>query len=252
MVSYRLFLITMCRYYANIVKSLIIVLIVLCSQGCQQETERNTDYKVHGIDVSRYQGNIDWKKVAKDTIHFAFIKATEGGDYQDPNFKVNWKSLENSTIKRGAYHFFIPTTDPKKQLDNFYLNVSLKPGDLPPVVDFETTKGLSNQRIHKRLKMFVEGLEEKYNVKPIIYTNLKLYYAHIAGRFDHNPIWIARYNKRSPLLSGNQTWTIWQYGDRGRVDGIHGYVDLNVFDGSLQDLDTLGLKEDPFATQDAL
>ena len=235
----------------NILKLCILFQIAIGVKSCTVNTERHPDYTIHGIDVSRYQGDIDWDKVISDSIHFVFIKATEGGDYIDPMYTKHRKALEYRPVKKGAYHFFIPRTDPKRQVDNFYLNSRLSEGDLPPVLDFEKTQGLSIELIQDRLRSVLNGLQQKYDTKPIIYTNLKLYYAHIAGRFDQYPVWIARYDKKAPNL-GQKSWTFWQYGDRGQIQGIQGFVDFNVFAGTWSDLDEICLKKDPYHTQDAL
>lgn len=236
----------------NIIKTtLISICCLICLFSCSEITERNMAYELHGIDISRYQGNINWDQVESDTVHFVFMKATEGGDYQDPNYINNWKSSQGKNFKRGAYHFFLPKTSTKEQIDNFYLNSKLAKGDLPPVVDFETTQGLQSDQIQDRLSDMLEGLEGKYSVKPIIYTNLKLYFGYIAGRFDQYPIWIARYGDRSPNLSSQFTWTFWQYAKNGRINGIKGNVDLNVFRGSNYQLEAMCLKEDPYSAYDA-
>ncbi|MCL4131076.1 UNVERIFIED_CONTAM: hypothetical protein GTU68_044895 [Idotea baltica] len=219
--------------------------------SCSSTTKRNLAYEIHGIDVSRYQLDINWVEVLKDSIQFVFVKTTEGGDYQDPNYAQQWKALERLPVKRGAYHFFLPKTPVQDQIDNFYLHARLSAGDLPPVVDFERTQNLPAPQIESQLTFMLDGLEDKYGVKPIIYTNLKLYFGHIAGRFDEYPIWIARYSDRSPKLSSQYTWTFWQYSNRGRVKGIQGPVDLNVFRGSQKQLEALCLKEDPHNTGDA-
>jgi len=124
---------------------------------------------------------------------------------------------------------------------NYSSLVSLQKGDLPPVLDFEVTGSLNDQEINTILTDLLLLLQNHYQTKPIIYTNLKLYNRYIANNFDDYPIWIARYSDETPILTHGKSWTFWQYGNRGRVSGIVGDVDLNVFNGSLDELNSLCL-----------
>lgn len=206
-------------------------------------------YKVHGIDVSKHQGKIDWKRVSRMKkndirITFAFIKATEGISRQDNKFETNWKQSEQNGILRGAYHFYYPSRDADKQADNFINVVKLLKGDLPPVVDIEYSNGRSAKQIGEGLKVFTARLEKYYGVKPIIYTNINFYNTFLAGNFDDYPLWIAGYYDHDRFYNEFITpWIIWQHSEKGKVDGIKGNVDFNVFNGSLDKLKNMTIKK---------
>ncbi len=207
--------------------------------GCEENTRRISGFKVHGIDVSHYQNDINWDTVAKQEIKFAFVKATEGESISDSLFKKNWAGLKKNNIRKGAYHYFHPATNVQSQYNNFKRQVSLEKGDLPPVIDIEETNGRSKSEIIWAIKKWISLVEADYKVKPIIYTNFKFYNAYVGGNFDQYPIWIARYSYNQPTLNYGDTWTFWQYGNKGRINGIEGDVDFNVFNGSLLDLEKL-------------
>lgn len=202
-------------------------------------------FSVHGIDVSRHQDEINWQRV--DTmksggIHlsFVFIKATEGITRTDPWFKDNWKAVGKTHMMRGAYHFYYPSRDPVKQANNFISAVSLKKGDLPPVADIEQSNGKSKSHICKNLSIFLKKLEKHYKVKPIIYTNHSFYSNYLKGSFDDYQLWISYYvDEKEFLKSCQHEWIFWQHSEKGKVDGISGNVDFNVFKGSLQELEKL-------------
>lgn len=203
-------------------------------------------YAVHGIDVSRYQESIDWGRVAamqvgKIRMSFAFIKATEGSWILDPMFRQNWQHARKAGVIRGAYHYFLPDISPKDQANHFVRHVQLEKGDLPPVVDVEETRRMTRQQITTNTLTFLRLLEKSCGVKPILYTNKHFYEKYFAEHpaFAEYPLWIAHYRVPHPGLSDDIQWHFWQHHDAGRVQGIKGVVDLNVFYGSLQDLNKL-------------
>ena len=114
-------------------------------------------------------------------------------------------------------------------------------GDLPPVLDFEVTNGLSKTTIISQLQTWLDLVEKHYKIRPIIYTNQKLYFQYLLNDFKDYPIWMARYNTAEPILLSKKEWSFWQYGNRGSVKGIEGFVDLNVFKGTLLELEDMGL-----------
>lgn len=202
-------------------------------------------YSVHGIDISKHQGTIDWNRVSKMKkndiqISFAFIKATEGITRQDHKFETNWKQAGKNGILRGAYHFYYPSRDADMQADNFIKVVKLTKGDLPPVVDIEYSNGKTAKKICADLKVFIERLEKQYDVKPIIYTNINFYNTYLIGSFDDYPLWIAGYFDHDRFYNEFTTpWILWQHSERGKVDGIRGNVDFNVFKGSIDKLEKM-------------
>lgn len=218
-----------------------IVAVIITAYGCEQHTMRRYDYPVHGIDVSHYQARVDWGVVASEDIHFAFVKATEGETHLDSLFCYNWEAMQQEGIVRGAYHFFRPKISPLAQADNFTRSVEIKYGDLPPVLDVETLDGVSKESLINGVRTWLYYAEIRYGVKPIIYTNIKFYNKILAGHFNDYPMWIARYGVREPTLANGRDWIFWQYGNRGKIKGVAGNVDFNVFNGSPKDLEALCL-----------
>ncbi|MDR2940785.1 MAG: hypothetical protein LBV08_10795 [Clostridiales bacterium] len=191
-------------------------------------------YQVKGIDVARYQGEIDWKAISSQGIQFAFIKATEGSSYSDPMFATNIVSSRGNNIFAGAYHFFSSESPGKTQAQNFINIVSEYPIDLPPVLDFEITKLEGDtEYVTKEAIIFLNELEKYFGTKPIVYTTYKSYENYLANNLNGYPLWIRDLFKE-PEINGHD-WIFWQYCNRGRLEGIDEkqiYVDLNVFNGS--------------------
>lgn len=213
--------------------------------SCNTVTERMPHFEVHGIDVSHYQSIINWDTIAAQKIAFAFVKATEGEEMADSLFRNNWANINRVGLKRGAYHFFRPTKSAYLQAQNFIDNVVLEEGDLPPVLDIEVADAVADKEVVERIHTWLEIIEKHYQIKPIIYTNLKFFERYIDSNFDEYPIWIARYNTRKPYLGKKRDWHFWQYGNRGQLPGINGFVDFNVFKGTLFELESICLSYDP-------
>lgn len=197
-------------------------------------------YKVQGVDVSRYQRQIDWKVLQKEgNVQFAFIKATEGQNYQDPYFDYNWKAARQAGILRGAYHFYRANISAYWQAQQFINTVSLRKGDLPPVLDIEEVDKVDKALLIKNVGVWLEEVENHYNIRPIIYASLDLYRRHLHQAFPNHIVWIARYSRRQP--PSKLAWYFWQYSDEMRMPGISGYVDGNVFSGNYWQLKGLCL-----------
>ena len=198
------------------------------------------NYEVHGIDISHYQGNIDWDKLlhnkeTKFPIHFIFMKATEGGDHGDDTFTQNFGQARKYGFIRGAYHYFLPKTDANKQADFFIRTVQLSKGDLPPVLDVETTGKKSPKELKASVKTWLDRIEAHYGTKPILYTSYKFKERYLNDSiFNAYPYWIAHYYVDSVKYEGK--WHFWQHTDVGNVPGIKEEVDLNVFNGTLEEL----------------
>jgi len=204
-------------------------------------------YKVHGLDISHYQGNIDWfelrqNRLTKFPIHFIFMKATEGGDHTDSTFVRNFNKAYEHGFIRGAYHFFSPNTDPMKQADFFIRTVDLKPGDLPPVLDIEVRGKKKKEELQAALKIWLKRIESHYGVKPIIYASYKFKMNYLSDSvFNTYPYWIAHYYVDSVRYEGK--WDFWQHTDIGQVPGIQVDVDLNVYNGAIEELQRLTIPE---------
>lgn len=216
-----------------------ILLVLLIVHSCNEHPAVDKAYELHGIDVSHYQSHINWDTVAAQDIDFTFIKATEGYTISDSLFCRNWEASKRVGIRRGAYHFFRPRISGEEQALHFVDWVDLEYGDLPPVLDVEVLDGVSKVALIGGVRDWLFTVEIKYNIKPIIYTNLRFYNKYLAGHFNDYPVWIARYSVREPILANAQDWHFWQYIDDGQILGIDGKVDFNVFHGDLEDLDQL-------------
>ena len=203
-------------------------------------------YPVRGVDVSEYQGRVDWPRIAQQGIQFAFIKATEGSSYVDPLFEQNWQEAGEAALVSGAYHFFSFDSPAETQADNFIAIVSARAGMLPPVVDIELY-GLHKQdppspeAVRGELSLLLTKLEAAYGQKPILYATRKAYALYINEDFSEYPLWIREVYFTPHLPSGRQ-WTFWQYTDKGRLEGYEGperFIDINVFGGSAEELKKL-------------
>lgn len=199
-------------------------------------------YPVKGVDVSTYQGNIDWPVLAKNDLIFAFIKATEGSSYQDENFIYNWNEASKTNLIIGAYHFFSYETSGATQAQNYIKTVPIKKDAMPPVVDLEFYGSYDvfnppdNATTLKELNVLLNQLEAHYGKKPIIYTSTKPYMTYLENNYADYPIWIRNFYA-CPILSDQKQWTFWQYTDKGSLPGYSGYapnIDLNVYHGSLE------------------
>ncbi len=214
-----------------------LALSALCACGREDVGER---YAVRGIDVSRYQGVIDWDSVAVNH-EFAFIKASEGWNHRDLAFRANWMEAGRAGLRRGAYHYFLPHTSIERQLSNYIDLVKLEPGDLAPVLDVEDIGSLTGPELVDHVRQWLYLAEAHYGIKPIIYTGLNFYNRHLAGQFDDYPLWLARYDDREPVTVCGRPYQFWQYTNRSQQPGVVGKVDRNVFLGTEAQLASLCL-----------
>ena len=196
-------------------------------------------FEVHGFDVSHHQGQIDWNELQKTQaapfpVRFVFMKASEGGDFSDTAFIHNFDEARKHGFIRGAYHFYNPKTDASRQADFFIRSVKLESGDLPPVLDIEV-RGEDEKKLRRDLKVWLDKIEDYYRVKPILYTSYKFKTRYLNDSvFNSYPYWIAHYYADSVEYKGQ--WRFWQHTDVGRLPGIREDVDLNVFNGTLDEL----------------
>ena len=201
-------------------------------------------YEIHGIDISHHQGKIDWSElrnamIAKCPLRFVMIKATEGSGHIDENFQENFYQAREYGFIRGAYHFWSIKTPAREQANYFLSQVHLEEGDLPPVLDVENIPAdISVEDFQREVLTWLHVVEDKYHVKPIIYTYYKFKESYLSDqRFDDYPYWIAHYDVDKVEYKGK--WKFWQHTDVGRLPGIKGYVDLNIYNGSYYDLKKL-------------
>lgn len=211
------------------------------------EPEYPEGYNVRGIDISHYQNNIKWEKLRNaslnnDPVRFIIIKATEGKDLYDDDFNDNFFQAQQNDFIRGAYHFFVPGVDAEAQAKFYLHQVHLVPGDLPPVLDIEKTGKLTKAQLQKDVKTWLDIVENKYGVKPILYTSYKFKMDYLDSPiFNEYPYWIAHYYINKLEYKGD--WVLWQHTDCGKVDGIKGFVDCNIFNGTVKDLEAFTIKE---------
>jgi lysozyme len=209
---------------------------------------------VLGIDSSKYQGVIDWNEVAQSPTAFDIGRASYGANLVDARFSANWRGAQAAGLKRGAYHFFLPTEDVQSQVNIFTSTVGpLLPGDLQPALDLEDSARLPNwSRVPMSARMprtlqWLQAVEAAMGVRPMIYSTA----AFINEVFDDPTpltaydLWVAHYTSAAAptLPNGFTKWLFWQWSDAASVPGITGAVDSNRFSGSLQDLAQLGVPQ---------
>ena len=198
--------------------------------------------RIFGIDVSEYQGNILWDSVSliheRFPVDFIFVRATMGADGRDKKFARNWKSVQRISRLRGAYHYFRPNENSIRQAENFIRTVKLQPGDLPPVLDIEErprTQPMDSLRVG--LKRWLDRVEKHYRIRPIMYSGDSYFTDFLEKEFGDYTLWIANYNFW--VEKPKEHWDFWQFSEKGKVKGIKGHVDLNMFNGEIEDLEEL-------------
>ena len=210
------------------------------------EESHPQEWEVFGVDVSTYQGRVDWGALAAQGVDFAFIKATEGSSLQDVRFAENWAGALAAGIRPGAYHFFSYDTPGEQQAENFIAAVPVTDGALPPVIDIEfygdyLEEPADRESAQAILDPLLAALEERYGVKPILYATYRSYQLYLSGgKYDDYPLWMSS-PMVSPLL---WDWDFWQYSHAGHLEGYDGHqqrIDFNVYRGSRQQFDAFGL-----------
>lgn len=197
-----------------------------------------------GIDVSKWQSTIDWPSVKADGVVFAIVRVSDGTQYLDDQFVANWQGTKAVGLIRGAYQYFRPGQDATAQAELFVTQIEqaggFEPGDLPGVIDVETTDGVPTNDAIQAVQTWIDYVESHTGRRPIIYTGSYFWDDNAFGSsFSAYPLWTAHYTSAAcPLVSDAwDHWTFWQFTSSGSVSGISGNVDENVFDGSLTDLE---------------
>lgn len=219
------------RAYIYIVISFLFSLFSLSANSQTVECE-DTCTHVHGIDISHYQGNVFWETIGENThMAYVYIKATEGGDRIDDRYEKNIQMAREHGLKVGSYHFYRPKSDQQKQLDNFVTQCHPSEQDLIPMIDIESSGGLSEEAFRDSLFKFLDLVEKVYRQKPLLYSGTNFYNRYLAERVDRYLIMIAQYTKDEPVLKDERDITLWQYTGKGHIQGINGYVDKSRFMG---------------------
>jgi lysozyme len=197
------------------------------------------NYPVHGIDVSRWQPDIDWPTARRSGVSFAFIKATEGVEELDPMFRSHWDAAGGAGVPRGAYHFYYFCAPAAEQARWFIRNVPRTPGMLPPVLDMEWNHRSPTCRkrpegavVRAEAETFLGILERHYGQRPIVYTSVDFYQDTGIGRLPRTEFWLRSVADHPRETYRGQSWAFWQYTGTGVVPGVPGPVDINVFHGS--------------------
>ena len=208
------------------------------------DAEYPEGYEIHGIDISHYQGKIDWEQLNNAMIkgcpvRFVIIKSTEGSSSLDENFRENFNQARDYGFIRGVYHFWSNKSTAREQAYYFLEQVHLTDGDLPPVLDIEhKPDDKSVEDFQRDVLTWLHIVEDKYHAKPIIYTYYKFKEQYLSAPvFDDYPYWIAHYYVDKVQYKGK--WKFWQHTDVGKLPGIKGYVDFNIYNGSYYELKQL-------------
>lgn len=208
------------------------------------DAEYPEGYEIHGIDISHYQGKIDWEQLKNAMIkgcpvRFVIIKSTEGSSRLDENFRENFNQARDFGFIRGVYHFWSNKSTAREQAYYFLDQVHLTDGDLPPVLDIEHKPAdKSVEDFQRDVLTWLHIVEDKYHVKPIIYTYYKFKEQYLSAPvFEDYPYWIAHYYVDKVQYKGK--WKFWQHTDVGKLPGIKGYVDFNIYNGSYYELKQL-------------
>lgn len=197
---------------------------------------------VCGIDVSHYQGTIDWDKVThyeNNPIKFVYVKATEGSNIKDECYERNLTLAKEKGLLVGSYHYFTSRSSAEEQFENFKQTANKERQDLIPVVDIEECRYWTQDVFHKNLQVFLNEVEAHYGKKPVIYTYASFYNNYLVDRYKEYKIFIAQYGEGNPELSDGNNWHIWQFTRRGRIDGIRGNVDVNAINPGCDNKDIL-------------
>ena len=224
---------------ARSLKRAALATLVVASGGCDRRPDGCT---IRGIDVSRHQNEIDWKSVAASGIAFAWIKATEGGDFLDVQFRRNWQLAAAVGVRRGAYHFVTWCRPAREQAAWFVANVAADPDALPPVLDVEWPQSRSCARHAPKaeavatMTIILDAMEKAYGKTPIIYAPADFYQTVMRGELARYPLW-ARSLDGPPAGYDDRPWRIWQHSETGAVPGIAGSVDLDCFGGARAEWD---------------
>lgn len=216
-------------------------LLAACSSPEDGETAT-----LDGIDVSHFQGDIDWDKTAKAGIHFVYIKASEGLHTKDAHFKVNWAGARAQGLLVGPYHFFHPDENAELQAQHFIDQLKMSgvhmDGTLPPVLDVEIPEGINAYNFRSDVMQWLTSVERAIGCKPIIYTSPHFWAEEDRGGIGGYKLWLADYAKNPTMPNGWDNWTFWQHTQNGKITGINSLVDLSIFAGDKTQMEAMACK----------
>lgn len=225
----------LCIFLVSVLLALTVFVTLVGMKVISVNTLFAAGYPVKGVDVSHYQGEVDWSQMKDQGMEFAYIKATEGSGHVDDYFEKNWTKAREAGMVCGAYHFFSFESEGKKQAKHFIKKVGRRSGMLIPVIDVEyygkyAEKPPKNEKVEKELGEMIGELEKEYGKKPMIYCTYSVYNRYIKEQFSDIPLWI-RNVYYLPKDIGRE-WTFWQYTDKARLAGYEGEeeaIDCNAF-----------------------
>lgn len=198
-------------------------------------------FPVHGTDVSKYQGDIDWDAAHANGVSFAFIKATEGGDRIDEKFARNFSGTRAARIPRAAYHFYYFCTPAAQQAAWFIRNVPADPSALPPLIDLEwnpdsptCTTRPAPETVRSEVMIFSNALERHYGKRPLLYVTPDFYRDNLQGHFKSHQFFLRAVADHPSGVYPDRAWSFWQYSGTGSIPGIKGGADMNVFNGNIR------------------
>jgi len=201
-----------------------------------------------GIDVSHWQGTINWTSVKNSGVVFALTKATEGTTYTDPSFATNWAAMKAKGIVRGAYHFGRPGTDAVAQARYFVNVVKPTTGDLQLCLDLETTDGKTAAQVWAWTQAFCNEIQSLTHRPGIIYCSPSFWSSSVGNPTNNLncALWIANWGVTSPTIPHAwTTWTFWQYSATGTTPGVSGNCDVDYFNGTTTNLQNMTFPRDP-------
>lgn len=193
-----------------------------------------------GVDLSSYQGEVDFSKLKSQGVEFAFVKATEGASYVDSRFLENWEGSRAAGVPTGAYHFFSYTESGAEQAAHYIKTVGELSGRLIPAVDLELstaekTNPPEKDTVVRSLRVFVAAIEEKYGVKPMIYATKEYFNKYLKDDFSEYPRWV-RSVFWPVYLEAGEDWAVWQYDDHAKLEGYAGeeeFIDMDVVNSKI-------------------
>ncbi len=200
---------------------------------------RDPEAKYDGIDISSYQGYIDWAKVSSDKdIRFVYIKATEGATYHSPHYAHNVTQARRHGLLVGSYHYLTSSSTIDEQFDNFSKFALKSVQDLIPMLDVEVRGDWSRSQLIDSVDKFCQLVEDLYGVQPMIYSTMGFYNKNLTPHFNKHHLYIGRYSNTEPEINWEGEYTIWQYSETGIIPGIDAYVDLCRYrkDGWLEEI----------------
>lgn len=179
------------------------------------------------IDVSKYQGEIDFDQIALTPVKYVYVKATEGSTHTDYMFMHNVRAAQAAGIRVGAYHFFSEKSSAQSQASHFLETIQQVHLELIPVVDVEVRKKYSPSQLVDSLQVFLDCVQRACGHTPMIYSSYSFFRDYLQD-FGNSPLWLARYSRDAPDLLGFD-YILWQFSEQGLLNGVVSFVDVSMF-----------------------